>query len=67
MENTTPLFLALVLGSIGVGYLVYGRRQGKKVWFYTGLALLVLPYLASTTLPMLVLGAGLLVLPHFLK
>ncbi|WP_166267764.1 hypothetical protein [Marinobacter caseinilyticus] len=66
MADTTPLFIALIFGSIGIGYLVYGRRQQKKPWFYTGLALMVFPYLVTTPLAMLVVGVTLLLLPRFI-
>lgn len=66
MTDTTALFIALFFGSAGLGYLVYGRRQEKKVFFYTGLALMFFPYFVTATLPMLVVGAGLMVLPKFL-
>lgn len=67
MVETTPLLLALVFGSIGVAYLVYGRRPGKRVWLYTGLGLLVLPYLTTATLPLLTLGVILLFVPKFVR
>ncbi|WP_404366110.1 hypothetical protein [Marinobacter sp.] len=67
MAETTPLLLALVFGSVGIGYLVYGRRPGKRAWFYTGLALLVLPYLTTATLPLLSLGVILLFVPRFIR
>lgn len=66
MTETTPLLLAVLFGSIGVGYLVYGRRPGKRAWFYTGLGLLVLPYLTTATLPLLALGIVLLFVPRFI-
>lgn len=66
MADTTPLFIALIFGSIGVGYLVYGRRQAKKAWFYTGLALMFFPYVVTTPVAMVAVGIGLLLLPRFI-
>lgn len=66
MTDTTALFIALFFGSAGLGYLVYGRRQEKKVFFYTGLALMLFPYFINATVPMLAVGTGLLLLPRLL-
>lgn len=66
MADTTPLFVALIFSSIGLGYFVYGRRQKNKAFFYTGLALMLYPYLVSATLPMIGVGVVLLALPRFL-
>lgn len=67
MPTPMQLFLALVFGSIGLGYLVYGRRQKQSTFFYTGIALMGYPYFVSTTLALITIGVALLALPRFVK
>lgn len=38
------LLLALVIGSIGLGLFIYGRKQGKVPPVIVGIALIVYPY-----------------------
>ncbi|WP_228160647.1 hypothetical protein [Marinobacter bohaiensis] len=65
MIDTTPLFVGLVFSSVGLGYVIYGRRQQRKPYFYSGLALMLYPYLVTGTWPMVGVGVLLLALPRF--
>lgn len=47
--ETADLFLALIFGCIGFGYFMYGRRTRNMVARYCGIALVLYPYLASST------------------
>ena len=46
--DPTFLFLTMVIGSIGLGLFVYGKRQARLPQLAVGLALMVFPYFAST-------------------
>ncbi|MGE0626145.1 MAG: hypothetical protein AB7I04_22440 [Pseudomonadales bacterium] len=65
--DTAPLLWALLFGSIGLGYVIYGRRQRTVVPFASGLALIAFPYFVSGTVAMVLIGAALIALPFFLK
>jgi hypothetical protein len=65
--STTALYLALLFGSLGAGYCVYGRRQRALVPFVCGLALIVVPYFIANTLALTAAGALVAAVPFFLK
>ncbi|HEY9765534.1 MAG TPA: hypothetical protein V6C82_04190 [Chroococcales cyanobacterium] len=46
------LFASLVWGTIGLGYLSYGKKQGASVFIIGGLALLGLSYFVKSPLSM---------------
>ena len=41
------LFLGLLFGSVGMVYLIYGKRQSSPIHFVVGAILIVYPYLFS--------------------
>ena len=59
------LLLSTVFGSIGVGYFLYGKKQGKALHIITGFALMGGPYLISNALPMICLGLILVLIPVY--
>ena len=61
------LFLGLVFGSIGTGYLVYGKRQGAMVPFIAGLLLMIVPYLVSDAIGLTIVGLLIAAAPFVLK
>lgn len=63
----TSLFWGLLFGSIGLAYLVYGRRQGTIVPYVSGLALIAFPYFVSSTFALVAIGVALIALPYFLR
>lgn len=63
MPSPSQLFIGLVAGAIGVGYFVYGRREGRFAPMLCGIALCVYPYLVTGTLALCVIGAALLAAP----
>jgi hypothetical protein len=65
--DTSSLFCGLLFGSIGVGYLVYGRRQGAVVPLVCGIALMVYPYFVSNTIALVAIGAVLMAVPYFVR
>jgi len=65
--NTTTLFLGLLFGSIGMGYLIYGRKQKHGIALISGVALCALPYLVSDILFITLIGVGVMALPFLFK
>ena len=63
----TWILWGLLFGSIGLGYVIYGRRQNAIIPFLAGLALIVFPYFVSSVAILISLGLRLILLPFFLK
>jgi len=57
----------LLFSSVGLGYFIYGRRQGNKAALLAGIVLMVYPYFVASIVPMVVIGAVLMSLPYFLE
>jgi hypothetical protein len=43
--DATTLLLSTIFGAVGLGYFIYGKRQGHAVAMIAGLLLMVVPYL----------------------
>lgn len=65
--NTASLWWGLLFGSIGLGYLMYGKRQGAPVPLLCGLGLMALPCFVANNWAMALIGAGLATSPYFLR
>jgi len=61
------LFWGMLFGSVGLGYMSYGKRQKRVVPFTCGLALLVFPYFVTSLWLLLGIGAVISVLPYFIR
>ncbi len=61
------LFLSLVFGCIGFGFLMYGRNQRAPVPLVCGVLLMVFPYFVSNTIVMIVIGVVLMAIPYFVR
>ena len=65
--DTSSLLWGLLFGSIGLGFLIFGKRQRTLVPFACGLALMLLPYFVSSSLPLVALGIVLVAFPYFVR
>ena len=65
--NETHLLLGLLLSAVGVGYLVYGRRQHAPMFFVAGLGLLSIPFFIGSTSTLLITGAVVGAVPFLIK
>ncbi len=61
------LFGGLFFGCVGMGYIMYGRKQRNAIALVAGVALCGFPYLISNILLMLLVGAILMAIPFFIK
>jgi len=64
---TAVLLWGLLFGSIGLGYFIYGRKQGAVVPLLCGLALMIFPYFVSNVFLLLGMGVTLMAIPYFLR
>ena len=65
--NTALIFWGLLFGSIGLGLLIYGKKQRAPVPSVCGVALMVVPYVISDASLLLAVGIALVVLPYFVR
>jgi hypothetical protein len=65
--DTSSLLWGLVFGSIGFGFLVYGRKQRAVVPLICGLGLIVFPYFVSNTILLITIGIVLIAIPYFFR
>jgi hypothetical protein len=65
--DTSSLLWGLLFGSIGLGFLIYGRKQRAVVPLVCGLALMIFPYFVSNTILLITIGVVLIALPYFLR
>ena len=65
--DTAALLVGVITGAIGMGYLVYGKRQQQLVPFVAGLVLCVYPYFIEGLGLTIVLGSVLMALPFVWK
>lgn len=68
MSTDTAIWMwALLFGSVGLGYFVYGRKQRRAVPLIVGLALMAFPYLVSDPYALVGIGAVLMAVPYFVR
>ena len=67
MDSTAGLYASLLFGSLGVGYIIYGRKQQNWVTWVTGIVLCVYPYFVPNIWLMLLIGAGVASVPFLLR
>lgn len=67
MPTTTVLLLNVVLGSIGAGYLAYGRRNSHLPASLCGLVLIIGPALIPAPLPMVLAAGAVMAIPFLLR
>ena len=61
--DPTTLFLGVLIGSLGMGYIVYGRRQKKGVALLAGFLLCGLPWFVSNSFFLIVASLAVAALP----
>jgi hypothetical protein len=64
MDGSTLLW-GLLFGSIGLGYFVYGKKQGRFAALLSGAGLMVFPYFVSNAWLSILIGIALMALPFF--
>ena len=67
MSSTAFLLWTVLFSSLGMGYFVYGKKQGKASALLGGVALMVYPYLVSNVLLLVLLGAAFAAVPLFVE
>ena len=61
--DANELFVGIVTGAIGAGYLYYGKKQAKLLPAICGLGLMFYPYLVDNIWLLLIIGVALVAAP----
>jgi len=67
MDNPSQLFWGILFSSVGLGYFIYGKKQGRLVPLFCGLSLMVYPYFISNTIALVAIGTLLGATPYFIR
>ena len=54
---------SIIFGIIGMGYFSFGRKRDSLTFVFSGLGLMLFPYLIGGLTLTIVVGAGLILLP----
>jgi hypothetical protein len=65
--SAASLLWGMIFGSIGLGFFVYGKKQGAIVPLLCGLALMIYPYFVESTFLLVAIGAALIAIPYFYR
>jgi len=65
--DASLLLWGVLFGSLGLGYFIYGKKQGAVMPLVCGLGLMVFPYFISSTLLLVAVGVALAALPYFFR
>jgi len=65
--DATRLLALLLFGCLGMGYLVYGKKQEKGIALLSGFALCAMPYFVSNMWLLIPIGILFMVLPFFIR
>lgn len=66
LSNPASILSSLLIGLIGVGLFLYGKKQQAPAPLFTGIALCVFPYFVASVWLMWVIAAGCLGLLYLL-
>ncbi|MCZ6688976.1 MAG: amino acid transport protein [Planctomycetota bacterium] len=65
--STESLFLHLLFGCVGMGYVVFGRKQKRGLFLLCGAGLWVCPYVVPNLLVLVIVSLILVVLPFYFR
>ena len=65
--STSILLLGVLFSSIGLGYFIYGKKQGALKPLSCGIALMIIPYFCSSVALLLVVGTALSAIPWMFR
>jgi hypothetical protein len=67
LMDTSTLMWGVILGSIGLGFFIYGKKQKAIVPLISGTGLMVFPYFVSNVFILVATGVVFVALPFLLK
>ncbi|MEJ2157279.1 MAG: hypothetical protein P8X96_18260 [Desulfobacteraceae bacterium] len=67
MINPSAIVWGIIFGSIGLGFFIYGKKQGLFIPLLSGLGLMIIPYFVANIFLLIVIGVVLVALPYFYR
>ena len=67
MINPSAIAWGIIFGSIGLGFFIYGKKQGLFIPLLSGLGLMIIPYFIANIFILIVIGLVLVALPYFYR
>lgn len=67
MDSTASILWAVLFGAIGFGFFIYGKKQRAVVPLFSGVALMVFPYVVTNVYMLVITGLVLTALPWFIR
>jgi hypothetical protein len=67
MDTSSTIVLGILFGAIGLGYIIYGRRQRRGIALLSGVLLCAIPFFVPNIIIILLIGIALMTLPFFIR
>jgi len=64
--DSWSILLSVLIGAIGFGYIVYGRKQMHGMALISGILLCIFPYFVASIWLTLIIAALLMLMPRFI-
>lgn len=64
--SPTGLMLSLLLGTLGMGLFIYGKKNQQLIHLVAGVALMAIPYFIANVIVLIAVGTVLTVAPFYL-
>lgn len=65
--NTATMLWGILFGGIGLGFIIYGKKQHAIVPLVTGILLSVYTFFVSSTYLIVIIGCVLVAIPYFVS
>lgn len=65
--SSGTLFASLIWGTVGLGFVIYGKKQDESVPLFSGLALIAISYFILEAIWMSVTAVGIIACAWWLK
>jgi hypothetical protein len=65
--STATLFWGMVFGSVGFGYFIYGKKQGRAAPLLCGIVLMLYSWFVDNAWATIGIGAVLMAIPYFAR
>ena len=66
MDTGTKLMISVLVSAIGMGYIIYGRKQMKASALVAGIALCIYPYFIPGLILNILVGLIIMATPFFI-
>jgi hypothetical protein len=67
LDSPAQLLWGILFSSIGLGFFIYGKKQGSVCPLICGIGLMAYPYFVSNTIALVVIGVVLMAVPYFFR